>query len=226
MISLLVTAWMAITSPCFAFYNPQTGHWLNRDLLGEPGFEALRTLNVNQRSESNKFSYAACKRQDIKAVRMLNEEGNRYGFVGNTPISFVDSYGLAPTMEIDSECTGAQTKQLLDSYKAEVSVLNEAENNTAFTDNQKTIIKCFTDKNRKEHVFCGGCPWCQFLGNHAGWNFTPGYVHICSGAFTDTMPQNACLEVTLIVEMMKNINCLTSKDEYKMRNALSGVLCH
>lgn len=34
--------WLAFVPLAQAFYNPSTGRWLNRDPLGEPGFEVPR----------------------------------------------------------------------------------------------------------------------------------------------------------------------------------------
>jgi RHS repeat-associated protein len=54
------------------YYHPHTGRWLNQDPLGEPGFEVLRGRRPSP----------------------LAGGPNRYLFVGNNPIRFVDPYGL------------------------------------------------------------------------------------------------------------------------------------
>jgi RHS repeat-associated protein len=56
----------------YRFYDPQTQRWLNRDPLGEPGFEVLRRGSAN----------------------VLGDGPNRYAFVGNDPITHIDPLGL------------------------------------------------------------------------------------------------------------------------------------
>lgn len=55
-----------------AFYNPQTGHWLDRDPLGESGFKVMRKDNSVVKSDCS----------------------NLYGFVFNEPESHYDLLGL------------------------------------------------------------------------------------------------------------------------------------
>jgi RHS repeat-associated protein len=57
----------------YRYYNPTTGRWINRDPLGEPGFEALRGRKPN----------------------LLGDGFNLYGFVSNNPIGNTDFLGLA-----------------------------------------------------------------------------------------------------------------------------------
>ena len=50
MTSLKSIRWIIVTFACVqftafqaqAYYNPQTGRWLSRDPIGEPGFQVLR----------------------------------------------------------------------------------------------------------------------------------------------------------------------------------------
>ena len=70
--ALAVCLLSILTNNAMAFYNPQTGHWLNRDPLGEPGFEVL-------------------KRQSASP---LAGGPNRYIFVRNDPIMKWDYLGL------------------------------------------------------------------------------------------------------------------------------------
>jgi RHS repeat-associated protein len=62
----------------YRFYDPLTQRWLNRDPLGEPGFETLR---------HNRSS-------------VLGSEPNRYLFVKNNPINSVDLFGLMDSITL------------------------------------------------------------------------------------------------------------------------------
>jgi RHS repeat-associated protein len=54
-------------------YNPSLGRWLNRDSLGEPGFETLRRRRASLRGDGP----------------------NLYQFVRNNPVGRIDKLGLA-----------------------------------------------------------------------------------------------------------------------------------
>jgi len=56
----------------YRFYDPSLQRWINRDTIGEPGFEAIRTQRRSPR----------------------RGEPNRYLFVVNNPIQWVDYLGL------------------------------------------------------------------------------------------------------------------------------------
>jgi len=60
----------------YRFYDPYLQRWLNRDLLGEPGFEGLRR----------------------RAPDLLGRGPNLYEFVSNTPLNMVDALGLEPML--------------------------------------------------------------------------------------------------------------------------------
>jgi RHS repeat-associated protein len=64
---------MAVTQFASAMYDPSLGRWINRDPLGETGFEATR--------------------HRISPARLV-PDANLYAFVRNGPISKVDPEGL------------------------------------------------------------------------------------------------------------------------------------
>lgn len=65
-----------------AFYDPGFGRWLNRDPMGEPGFEVS-----HGRRES-----------------ALGSGPNKYSFVGQSPVNRSDAFGLAPIPPNAEEC--------------------------------------------------------------------------------------------------------------------------
>src|ERR1035437_164809 len=75
-----------------AFYNPQTGRWLSRDPVGEPGFQLLQAANALPR---------VGRAAPLPSGRFINrdpfgEKGGRnlYGFVANNLLNRVDFLGL------------------------------------------------------------------------------------------------------------------------------------
>jgi RHS repeat-associated protein len=56
----------------YRYYNPTTGRWINRDPLGESGFEALR----------------------LRIADLFGDGPNLYAFVGNNPVNTIDLFGL------------------------------------------------------------------------------------------------------------------------------------
>jgi RHS repeat-associated protein len=56
----------------YRFYDPNLQRWLNRDPLGEPGFEVLRGDDTD----------------------VLGDGPNRYAFVQNSPVNYHDDDGL------------------------------------------------------------------------------------------------------------------------------------
>jgi len=69
----VVAVWLLAVPQSHAFYNPNTGRWLSRDPICEPGFEAFQ------------------KRSPQPLVR----EPNRSLFLGNNPVSRFDYLGLS-----------------------------------------------------------------------------------------------------------------------------------
>jgi RHS repeat-associated protein len=74
----------------FRFYDPLTQRWLNRDPLGEPGFETMRGVEHG-------FW------RPVLVPTELFEGANIYAFVRNNPISYYDAGGLESIEEIQ-EC--------------------------------------------------------------------------------------------------------------------------
>jgi RHS repeat-associated protein len=67
-----IAAWSTIQAS--AFYNPSAGRWLSRDPINEAGFSLLRG--------------------NARATWNLEAEKNLCAFVGNNPISSIDTLGL------------------------------------------------------------------------------------------------------------------------------------
>jgi RHS repeat-associated protein len=69
---LFMCATLTEVLPAHAYYDPGAQRWINRDPIGEPGFELLR------------------------GIRMPNNGyPNLYVFVGNDPVQGIDELGLA-----------------------------------------------------------------------------------------------------------------------------------
>jgi RHS repeat-associated protein len=62
----------------YRFYDPNLQRWINRDPIGEPGFEITRSQPISQ----------------------LGDGPNSYSFVHNKPSNFIDSDGLAIALPI------------------------------------------------------------------------------------------------------------------------------
>jgi RHS repeat-associated protein len=69
----------------YRFYDPVLQRWLNRDPLGEPGFELIRHLSTG-RGGPIPLSLGA------ELIPGLN----LYWYVGNRPSSYTDPFGLEP----------------------------------------------------------------------------------------------------------------------------------
>lgn len=69
---LLFFAAFVVVESASAFYDAGLGRWINRDPIGEPGFEEL----------------------NLGGVDPLGDGPNLYAFVANNPITRVDSFGL------------------------------------------------------------------------------------------------------------------------------------
>src|SRR5204863_763065 len=89
----LVAAIVFIAQNAVAFYHPQTQRWINRDSLGESGFEVLRNGLSDQ----------------------IGDGKNLFAYVNNEPLSRVDRFGLdgeativaEPTLLLDEEAAAA-----------------------------------------------------------------------------------------------------------------------
>jgi len=103
------------TNNASAYYNPQTGRWLSRDPLGEPGFELIRTANTVPRvgqvvsaaslppgrwinrdpfHEAGFDSEAGIKSSASDEKNDSLDGPNLYSFVQNDSIRNIDSFGL------------------------------------------------------------------------------------------------------------------------------------
>ena len=69
----------------YRFYDPGLQRWINRDPLGEPGFELIRHLSTG-RGGPIPLSLGA----------ELIPGPNLYWYVGNRPSSYTDPFGLEP----------------------------------------------------------------------------------------------------------------------------------
>lgn len=67
-----------------AFHDPKLGRFINRDPLGEQGFETIRHISP----------WAAEAKRSEPVVESHNEP-NLYTFAGNNPINAIDPFGLS-----------------------------------------------------------------------------------------------------------------------------------
>jgi hypothetical protein len=75
---LLVTALLVLLAPgAFAYYNPSTGRWLNRDPVEEPGF---RSAVLNSSSLRRETAW---------------QEVSPHRFAANNPVNKLDLWGLS-----------------------------------------------------------------------------------------------------------------------------------
>ncbi len=93
-----------------AFYNPQTGRWLSRDPLNEPGFLVLSQqaspVGLNNRilnRDTPTTSCSSCRKCQAQSTAARGQDncqgqgkcqGNLYVFVDNNPITKWDYLGL------------------------------------------------------------------------------------------------------------------------------------
>ena len=111
-LALLVS--LLTAAPAHAFYNPQTGHWLNRDPIGESGFQQLGNavkspknplktrhvedlLHLLQVASPELVQTITSQLSTLNVVSNSDIEQNGvnlYFFVGNNPVSEYDRLGL------------------------------------------------------------------------------------------------------------------------------------
>lgn len=88
-VMLCVVLWgLLAQEKAFAFYNPSTGRWLNRDPIQDHAFGAIRVHNL-----------APSTFRPVKTIRPRPAEldvyqGNPYQFVFNAPANYYDYDGL------------------------------------------------------------------------------------------------------------------------------------
>ncbi|MCO5052865.1 MAG: RHS repeat-associated core domain-containing protein [Verrucomicrobiae bacterium] len=81
----------------YRFYSPNWQRWLNRDPLGEPGFELVQRI-----APFRSHPY-------IRIPAEIMEGPNLYAYVANNPILLVDPYGLSFWGRVGNGLTGAAT---------------------------------------------------------------------------------------------------------------------
>ena len=82
MVALVASVLLFVSHEALAFYNPETGRWLNRDPINEQGFKRLARLD------------------DKKPAA----ESTPYAFVHNSGINHYDYLGLSGTGSGGAEC--------------------------------------------------------------------------------------------------------------------------
>lgn len=96
-----------------AYYDPAPQRWINRDPVGEPGFEGLKQADIPM---------VRVAPEDVPDDLPLADSPNSYVFVRNRPTSEIDPFGLflgfsygnwcgfstsgpgAPISEVDAAC--------------------------------------------------------------------------------------------------------------------------
>jgi len=81
------------TGLAHAYYNPQTGRWLSRDPVGEPGFQLVQRAIGTLPSHTPATSLPPGSWLVREQVRS-RADADPYGFVGNDPLARWDSLGL------------------------------------------------------------------------------------------------------------------------------------
>jgi hypothetical protein len=89
--------WLATSPNGWSFYNPNTGRWLSRDPIKEPGARAIQKPSALNRSPH--FNPLASQRSDLPPRR--HETIAPYTFVDNDPSIYIDMDGrqAAPPMK-------------------------------------------------------------------------------------------------------------------------------
>ena len=77
-----------------AYYNPQTGRWLSRDPVGEPGFQVLQVAGGAAQTTLPGSAPALPQGRWFERDSEVRSGPNLYGFVFNSPVNRVDILGL------------------------------------------------------------------------------------------------------------------------------------
>jgi hypothetical protein len=72
--AMLVSLWLGLAELACGFYDPSVQRWINRDPIGEPGFDAMQTGEW------------------VPVV----DSPNGYLFVNNSAVAEIDAFGLVP----------------------------------------------------------------------------------------------------------------------------------
>ncbi len=110
--SIIVVLFVLLTAQiASAYYCPSTGHWLSRDPIGEPGFQALLVAgqtSIKPSSDRWIIRDATTLRGSVqglssKQIKQLKAESlmPAYDFVKHNPTSRFDVLGLETAAEID-----------------------------------------------------------------------------------------------------------------------------
>jgi RHS repeat-associated protein len=81
--SLIISVFLCAAQLVSAFYDPSLGRWINRDPIGDSGFDAIRE----------------------QATSLLVDNLNRHRLVSNNPVNNIDYMGLAAVPS--GTCSGA-----------------------------------------------------------------------------------------------------------------------
>jgi len=79
-----------------AYYKPQTGRWLSRDPVGEPGFQVLQAASGAPRAVPASADTALPAGRWFERDSEVLSGPSLYGFVFNSPLNVVDVLGLCP----------------------------------------------------------------------------------------------------------------------------------
>jgi len=94
---LLVTSLFSLLAvqQASAYYTANTGRWLSRDPMGEPGFENIRAAKAMSRIGRVTSPVPLTSSRWINREPVVTaKEPNRYVFVQNSPIQKSDIHGL------------------------------------------------------------------------------------------------------------------------------------
>ena len=107
MIGLLV--WLTAVQTGWSFYNAQTGRWLSRDPVGEPGFQLLQRAGAMVQPAGHVPQSGGQRiKRDLSTGAGQSENSNVYAYVGNSPAIKVDFLGL---LKFDG-CTATEQAEL------------------------------------------------------------------------------------------------------------------
>ncbi|MDZ4816318.1 MAG: hypothetical protein SGI71_08640 [Verrucomicrobiota bacterium] len=103
----------------YRFYNPQTGRWINRDPMSEPGHEALYSLVPFETVPSWQESFESHlpQVQISSAGEMLLLDGNPYLGMRNNHLFYIDPDGRNPAAAVGAAALVAARKLLLELLK-------------------------------------------------------------------------------------------------------------
>jgi hypothetical protein len=90
--ALFVALWAAQTAS--AWYDPTTGRWLNRDPIGEPGFQVLQAVQTPTAASGRWINRNPGGEAAAVTFSPQVDDPNLYTFVMNNPVSTIDLLGL------------------------------------------------------------------------------------------------------------------------------------